>query len=271
MAPRQKSYCFTIDDNIRFLEQAAAGGGASPFEAPYLCMLRRLHREFGCKIQLNMFFSYAPGGFSLRDCPARFAQEFEKNADWLRVSFHARHNEPEFPYAGGQAALRSDFQETMQQLRRVFGERALAKTTTLHYVAAGRNSCRWLREQGVRGLIGMFYAPPGWQQAPYDLPPEEAALVRKENLWYDEKTDLFLARNQMIVNQLALGEIPAKLEEIRILAPWLFQFMIHEQYFYRDYEGYQPDFESKLRVVLEWCEKQGYRSCFLEDILRPIG
>ena len=54
-------YCFTLDDNIRFLEESARGGLPSLFQHPYPALLRRCHQVYGAKFQLNMYDSYAPG------------------------------------------------------------------------------------------------------------------------------------------------------------------------------------------------------------------
>ena len=58
-----KTFCFTVDDNIRFFKEITEQGLGSIFEHPYLAMLRRLHERFGVKIQLNLFFKME--GFGL--------------------------------------------------------------------------------------------------------------------------------------------------------------------------------------------------------------
>ena len=49
----EKIYCFTLDDNIRFMENACRRKEPSLLQSPYLAMLFRQHKEFGCKFQLN--------------------------------------------------------------------------------------------------------------------------------------------------------------------------------------------------------------------------
>lgn len=44
--------------------------------------------------------------------------------------------------------------------------------------------------------------------------------------------------------------------------------MIHEQYFYPNYPGYQPDFEEKLSAVFDMLTSQGYTSVFFEACLK---
>ncbi len=46
-------FCFTVDDNIRFLKELTRNRYNSIFDHPYLAMYKRLHEEFGLKIQLT--------------------------------------------------------------------------------------------------------------------------------------------------------------------------------------------------------------------------
>lgn len=262
-------YCLTIDDNIRFLEELVRGGAQSLFASPYLRMLQRLRRRFACKVQLNMFYSYSPGSFSLADCPDRFLQEFAENADWLRLSFHARHNDPPFPYDGEDAALLSDFDETVGELLRIAGERALARTATLHYVTAGREACRGLRERGVLALLGMYLDLPGREALRNCLTREEARPLLSRSFLRDGATGLIMARNDLVLNQYSLSEIVPRLSAIvsQYNPDRFVEIMIHEQYFYPDYRDYQPDFEEKLTSALSFLTKAGYQSRFLEEAL----
>ena len=82
-----KQFCFTIDDNIRFIKELSESGAESLFDHPYPALLRRLHERFGIKIQLNLF--YRMEGFDLSKASDRFKDEWQANADWLKLSFHS--------------------------------------------------------------------------------------------------------------------------------------------------------------------------------------
>ena len=43
-------FCFTVDDNIRFLKEITENRYQSIFDHPYLAMYRRLHEEFDLKV-----------------------------------------------------------------------------------------------------------------------------------------------------------------------------------------------------------------------------
>ena len=82
-----KLFCFTIDDNIRFLKEIMVQSMSSIFDHPYMAMLRRLHEKFDLKIQLNMF--YRMDGFDLSQMSDRYSEEWASAADWLKLSFHS--------------------------------------------------------------------------------------------------------------------------------------------------------------------------------------
>lgn len=266
MSPQtQGGYCFTLDDNIRFLEEATRREYRSIFEHPYPNLLLRLHQTYGTKFQMNMYYSYTPGGFSLADVPDRWKKELEDNACWLRFSFHARHNDPPFPYEhAAKETLECDYLLVMDQLRRIAGNAATDATTTLHYVCAPKEACVGLKKQGLQALIGMFLPEDGRKALRYYLSSEEAESVRTHGIWMQEETGLYFACNQMVLNQLTPDQIVCRLKEGK---NQFHQVMIHEQYFYPDYPNYQPDFAQKMELPLKLFQEWGLQSCFLEELL----
>lgn len=263
------AYCFTLDDNIRFLEESTREGANSIFEHPYPALLQRMHKKYGTKFQLNMYESYGPDSFSLRDTPDRWRAELEQNANWLRFSFHARNNDPPYPYEhAAPEVLLKDYQDVMRELRRIAGAAATDATTTLHYVCAEKEACAALYREGVRGLIGMFLPRSRREAMRYYLTPEQADCVHTMHQWYDKETKLFFVCNDLILNTVPLEQIIPELS--RKEQPF-YQVMIHEQYFYPDYSAYQPDFEQKVESSLEWFRHKGLRSCFLEEWMAEEG
>lgn len=260
----RKRYCFTIDDNIRFFEEIQKNGMKSVFDHPYLAMLRRIHRQYGTKIHLNVFYSYRPGGFSLADFPQTYREEWQQNAEWLRFSFHAKHNEPEFPYdAASPETLVADYRLVTDELMRIAGSGSVEDTVTLHYMRADRAACQALKAQGVRALIGAFYPVPKRAALNYYFTREQTKRMQDCSFCRDE--GILFARNDVILNQFALTDILPRLTARKNQA--FIQIMIHEQYFYEDYVHYQPDFEEKLRTAIGWLKMQGYESEFLSEEL----
>lgn len=256
-----KTYCFTVDDNIRFLMEIARNQPESIFDHPYLSMYRRLHRDFGVKIQLNLF--YRTGDFDLSLMPDTYYGEWEENADWLKLSFHSD-CEIVDPYAfSDYEEVYRDCQKVHDEILRFASPSALAKTTTIHWCQTTREGVQALADHGVMGLLGLF----GNTENPktsYSLPEEYAKDLRK-GITMEIGTMRFAAIS-VILNNHSEEVIIQKLNTLADRDA--IKVMIHEQYFYPDYEGYQPNFEEKLRVAFATLRENEYQSVFFEDLLR---
>lgn len=151
------SYRFSLDDNIFLFADLSEQTYASLFDQPYLKFLRELHSEYGAKIQLNCYFETE--GFCLRDMSGKYREEWEENADWLRLSFHARKDDPPNPYAEADyQELYQDCNMVQEEIRRFAGEKTLDLYTTLHYCQAAPEGVRALRDCGIKGLVS--FQPP---------------------------------------------------------------------------------------------------------------
>ena len=42
--------------------------------------------------------------------------------------------------------------------------------------------------------------------------------------------------------------------------------MIHEQYFYPDYQAYIPNYKERIFAGVQWCVDHGYKPCFSGDV-----
>ena len=150
-----KTFCFTSDDNIRFLRELTEGDYASLFDHPYAAMYRLLHDRHGLKVQLNLF--YEMPGFDLSQMTDRFRAEWAANAHWLRLSFHSR-AETDVPYAAaGYRQVYDDCAAVHREIRRFAGEASLARTTTIHYCQTTQDGLRALRAASLSFISFMCY------------------------------------------------------------------------------------------------------------------
>lgn len=258
-------YCFTIDDNIRFLEECTKSNLGSVFDHPYPAMLRRMYFAYGTKFQLNMYYCYALNEFSLADVPDIWRNELEQNSGWLRFSFHAYANDPPFPYDNAAADnVLADYRAVMVQMHRIAGKAATDATTTLHYVCATKETCTALRKEGVRGLIGMFLPINDRRALRYYLTSQQASILQQYRLWHDSETDISFLCNNIVLNAVSLDEITPLLS--RQISN-IYHVMIYEQYFYPDYIDYQPDFEKKIDAAISFFQTLGLNSCFFEELV----
>ena len=82
----------------------------------------------------------------------------------------------------------------------------------------------------------------------------------------DEKADIYYFNNEMIVNLFPLHEIVPRLE--RIAHKEFIEVMIHEQYYYKDFHMYQPDFADKVEACIKHLSETGRKSVFLDELIK---
>lgn len=249
-----------MDDNIRFLKEITEKRYRSMFEHPYLVMLRRLHREFGLKVQLNLF--YRMDGFDLSQMTDAYSDEWKENADWLKLSFHSElENHRPYENSGYDEVFKDCKRVNNEILRFAYAEN-LAKTTTVHYCRTTAEGLEALSDNRVIGLLGLF----GNENEPrtsYSLSEADASLIRDGEIVCRNK--ISFASIDIVLNQFSADKI---LEQLACMKDRnCIRVMIHEQYFYEDYRRYQPDFEEKLRRTFSYLCANGYESCFFENII----
>ena len=257
----KKEFCFTVDDNIRFLKELAEEKGKSIFDHPYLAVYRRLHEKHGLKVQLNLFD--ACEGFTLADTTDAYRDEFAENADWLKMSFHSR-IENVHPYrAAPYEEVYADCDAVQKEILRFASPAALAKTTTLHFCTATADGVRAMRDTGTKGLLGL-YGTPEHPRTSYQTSQSDGDRIRAGETVTDG--EIAYAGIDIVLNCYSTDE---NLSLLRLLyGRPLIKVMIHEQYFYSDYPLYQPDFEEKLDAVFTALGENGYRSTHFENTLK---
>ncbi len=255
------NFCFTVDDNIRAFAWVAKNTPESIFEHPYFAMLKRLHAAFGLKVQLNMFYKNAD--FSLAEMPDRYKNEFSENADWLKMSFHSK-DETRWPYReAGYGEVLGDCRAVQEEILRFAGERSLAKTTTIHFCELTEDGVRAMKDAGAKGLLGL-YGKRGAERVSYSI-RDRAAGDRLRDGEILSLDGMHHAGIDIVLNNFdaegILSQLPALSgrESVRV--------MIHEQFFYEEYERYQPDFEEKLSKTFKALSAQGRESKFFEELI----
>jgi len=255
-----KQFCFTIDDNIRFLKEICEEGCESIFCHPYMAMLKRLHDEFGLKVQLNLF--YKTEEFDLSDMTDRYISEWEENSGWLKLSFHSEfENVKPYEFSGYDEVFAHCY-AVNREIKRFASDKALAETTTVHYCVATPEGIKALSDNGIKGLLGLF----GDGNSPmtsYGLDEEKAELLRNGGIYRD--VNMAYAGIDIVLNCHSKAENLFLLD--KLIGRKNIKVMIHEQFFYKDYPDYQWDFEEKLRSVFDVLTETGYKSVFFEDLI----
>ena len=232
----------------------------SIFEHPYLAMYRRLHEEFGLKVQLNLF--YRTEGFNLSEMSDAYYDEWRKNADWLKLSFHSE-LENFRPYESARyCEVYENCRRVNDQIKRFASPAALASTTTIHYCLLTDGGLKAIRDVGVGGLLGLFSTPEE-PRTSYGIGESDAGKIR------DGETikigQISFASIDIVLNSFTTERIIEKLSGLTDRE--CIRVMIHEQYFYEDYPRYQPEFEEKLRSTFAFLCNNGYQSGFYESLI----
>ena len=254
----EKSFCFTVDDNIRFLKEITENTYISIFEHPYLSLYRRLHEKYGLKVQLNLF--YRADGFNLFQMSDAYCSEWENNADWLKLSFHSDvENIKPYEFSGYDEVYR-DCKAVNDRIIHFASLKNLAKTTTVHYCLATAEGLKAIADNKVIGLLGLF-GDETHPRTSYGIEEMDAARIRNGAIV--TKGTIAFAAIDIVMNSFSRDEILAKLKALSDRDA--IRLMIHEQYFYPDYPAYQPDFEEKLNAAFSYLKSLGYKIRFFEE------
>ena len=267
----RKRFRFSADDNIQFLKDLGLEPARyrSLFDHWYLGFWREMHEEFGTKVHLNIY--YQTDGFDLTQMPGKWKEEWQANAAWLHVSFHALQDKPDRPYRNAAyAQMAHDYDLVCGHIRRFAGNEVIGGTTTVHWAECPKHAVIALRDRGIERLIALFDVQgyDGECTTGYYLPRQQCAHCDTRGAWYDPATDLTFIRCTAVVNALEVEEI-APFLDARTDTPHtadMLELLIHEQYFRQDPPVfYQPTVFEKVRTALQWATQRGYQPVFWSD------
>ena len=275
-------YRLSSDDNILFLWDINEHKDEynSIFDNPYLAVYKKAHDLYGAKAHLNLFYEFDEAAakyfaadrpyFNLSMMTDKFRDEFRANADWLKFSFHAKHEHPMKPYQFAEGeVVRADCEQIHTEILRFAGEECLSDCTTVHFGEANEECARVLRSLGYRAMTG-YFLPDEFCPVAYYAPDELIRHIYDRDFWYDTDTDIMFGRIDVVVNLRTHEENMQIVREI-MSSPTRGGFvsvMIHEQYFYEDYRKYLPDFEAR---VLEPCKLLAENGYVGTHIMEAIG
>jgi hypothetical protein len=236
---------------------------SSIFEIKELSLLKGWNIKYGTKFSLYLF--YEKKGFNLRFMTHKFRREWRENADWLRMSFHARTKRfpyPDFPYGEidqqtDYETAKKDLQDVRREVFRFAGTDVWESITRTHYWSGSRESVKAWRDNGIKGLF--ISASPQ-----IHLPPLKTTYFSKsqlENLWskdywYDHEFNmLYIATNVMLPGKSVL-DVKNRLESLterRIIEAWCDDYNVVE-------------LKEHIAEVIKWCSKHKYEPAFYEDV-----
>jgi len=200
--------------------------------------------------------------------PDKYKSEFQENSDWLQFSFHALQNDPEKPYIHTtyEEILR-DYDLVTEQIIRFAGHECLSATTTVHWGECTREGVRALRARGMRCLMGYFRFDELKPVVSYYMDLGHAFHVSRRDFWKDNNEDMVFGRINIVLNEDRFDDIlkVLELERANPHTSGFIEMMIHEQYFYPEYEYYLKDFEKRLLTGVRWAVENGYKPAWTHD------
>ncbi len=250
-------------------------------------------------------FYYDMDDFTLADMTDAYRAEWQSAKDWLKLGFHSMQEFPEFPWINmDYAGVRKMFGMIHRNIERFAGEGVFTTALVPHWCLMSREGCRALVDCGIKLMectAGDRYGyDVSWKnfvskgfvgRLMHNRRPEAAVM------WRDGRSAPFLCSyNHMSMEQFAatvntrryildrdtgmrfknlFGDAPIlnhkpvpELE--KATAPLLGRehlvFSDHEQYFYSDYSGYQPDYADRIRKMSEMMHGNGYSFLLNEEL-----
>lgn len=251
-------------------------------------------------------FFYGDDEFTLAMMPDIYIEEWEANSNWLKLAFHAKQEFPDYPYINATYdTLKNNYEAVKKEIIRFAGEKTFTSVVNPHWLPVSYQACKAYYDCGVRILgssTGKILDTDSYiDKLPYghkgrmlqNRQPETGLTFREtadtainislrgynhineeigtkihniNDFYFDEKTGLKLKRfcTKLCLNLYKLEEIPKILEEC--LGKEYIGCGNHEQYFYKDYYAYQPDYGEKIYEMAKILKQNGYKPIYLDEI-----
>ena len=256
-----KRFQFQIDDNSFFLRDIYDKDYKDIFDCFYLAGLRKLHVKYGARFAVNCFWSTPKEDFNMGMMPDKYKSQWEANADWLRLTFHAKNEFPDRPYENATPEqLAADFDLVKKELVRFAGN-AYSPPGIVHWGTVRPETLPVLKERGVRALSGYFTKSSGNWIVHFQLPDAVCEYLSNHDSWYDYKTGLIFSKLELVCNSVPLPKILPTLESSAANpnTAELMDFLTHEQYFWPWYANYLPDHFQRLDTTIRYAVEHGYK------------
>lgn len=297
--PINKFY-FTVDDTIVFLYDLNREPEKYPsmFDHPFLAPFKKAHDLYGANVHLNLYWEFNEESardfaehkeyFNLSMMTDRYRPEFEANAHWLTLSYHAHANYPDMPCKVQSAEfIGNSIRMVHKEIRRFAGPASLIPATTMHWGNCYLEAQRAFRDNGYRIEFGSFrvvdndqaylsyygrdglprYIRGGGVDAYNQTSEAEGGTGR--DFWKDNREDIHFCHTDMVLNAIDLDNVIPWMDAYMAQRPnsGFMHPMIHEEYYYPDYCNYIPDCGQRVLTAIRHLYEKGYRSVPIQDIV----
>ena len=260
-------YRFSIDDNSFFLRDIHQKQYGSIFDCFYLEGLQEIHGRYGAKFVLNIYYT-TEDGFELPQLSDRYKGEWQDNAHWLKLAFHAYANEPDRPYQYATAdKLLGDLDLVAEQIVRFAGEATYSPPTVIHWGMVQPSVWPRLAERGVKVLSGFFGERDGVYDVHYFLDDDRCAYLEHHDALMDFDSGIAFSRVDIVCNNTPLEQVVPKLAPLAAdpNTAEIMDLFTHEQYFWPFYVRHVPNHFERLDAAIRWVTAQGYQPVFFHE------
>jgi hypothetical protein len=279
---------FSVDDVIWCFTEVARHPRRyrSIFDHWFFAFFRKLHRDFGAQVQMNIYYEDPEAEFDLTEFPSRFKGEWRDNAGWLRLSFHARsdrcYNNRIYRDATRETLL-GDWRKVVEQIVRFAGEETLCREyTTIHWAEFNREVASAVRDAGARGVTGRFGMSAKGEPYSTRLHFDEAANARLHSrcMAYDPERDLYAVNCPQFLNNVPVGLVAWHYDRLVDgtggRAPFdVIDFLVHEEHFWKGFmggKGYHANNQERCLTAGLWAVERGLKPvCFEKGLAGNVS
>lgn len=268
-----KRYNYYIDDCIFFYTDIAKSRPKSLFDHFFLKRLRKIHQQYKTRFTLNSFYRNDHFPFELKDFPDTYQQEWQDNADWLRLSFHAYSEFPNRPYQDSRPErLLADYDLLKNEIDRFAGKGVFISPVVIHWAMARQAVFAGLKARGVHYLNGIFSATDehAFQvcDTGYFYEKDVTLYLENHKVFYDKFRDMFLGIGAGVcANMYPLDILKNRLADAMNSSYYneTLGMATHEQYSYDYYRNFMPDHLDRVEYCCRTASEAGYRPVFYAE------
>ncbi len=265
-------YRFEVDDNSFFTRDIHQKNYKSIFDSPYLGMFRDFHKKYGAKIVLNLFYSTPKEDFNLSQLSDKYQSEWQDNACWLKLAFHARNEFPNHPFlVRTPEQIRGDIDLIEGEIKRFAGGKVYTRTALLHWGTIHPQCLQVFLGKGWRTLSGSCWPlrgkPGSANLGQYQVPECAMRYLDEHDAWYNFENGLLFSKIDLCCNRVPLKDTLPTLQQAydNPNTREVMDLATHEQYFWPFYKNYLPDHANRLDQTFRFVTEHGYKAIFPEE------